>query len=187
MASKQQKPSSIPRSIPLIPTRNNRVLYPGVVLRLQIRRNDTLQLMDQLWEQHAKGQVVIVGCVPVKPSAAAAQSNSNRPTVPLGPRPPLLKKPVDDVVVPIDPSQLFEWGTAARVISFIKNNPYQSKMSRGAAYIVTLEGISRFKIDKITKTNPYFEAAITVFPEPEINKQDPEMHGRIIALRQAGH
>ncbi|KNC98542.1 ATP-dependent protease La [Spizellomyces punctatus DAOM BR117] len=182
------KAPEIPRVLPIIPTRNNRVLLPGIVLRLQIGRRDTTHLMDQLWLQYAKNQSIIVGCVPIKPIAKDDQSSNgtSTPTSSVS----RLGKPrtveQDDGRKPIDQSELFSWGVAARIVAFKKNSPNEARLSR-ATYAVTLEGIARFKIEKFVKTVPYFEAAISIHMEMEIDKEDTELQAIILNLRTSGH
>ncbi|KAJ3169640.1 hypothetical protein HDU88_000831 [Geranomyces variabilis] len=191
------KTTEIPKTLAIIPTRNNRVLLPGIVLRLQIGRKDTTHLMDQLWLQHAKNPNIIVGCVPLKSTAPSNDESSSKPATngafkegAGGPRPnnrPARNSAnVDDGRKPIDQSELFGWGVAARIINFKKNSASETKLTR-ASYTVTLEGISRFKIDKFLKSSPYFEAAVVVYPEQELEKDDTELQAVILNLRTSGH
>ncbi|TPX36116.1 hypothetical protein SmJEL517_g01597 [Synchytrium microbalum] len=197
--SKPSDKVTVPDVLPLIPTRNNRVLLPGIVMRLQIGRKDTTQLMDTLWSRYAKDPNIVIGCVPVKPSpddpTAKNPSPSSNEGVTAGvksvvgtggARQPQSDKP-DDPRKPIEASELFQWGVAARVVNFVKNNANEARLTR-ASYIVTLEGVMRFKINKLTKTSPYFEASIQTFPENEMpDSRDKDLQALIINLRTSGH
>ncbi|KAJ3093032.1 hypothetical protein HK102_012241 [Quaeritorhiza haematococci] len=184
----------VPGVLPVIPTRNNRVLLPGIVMRLQIGRRDTTALMDQLWSQYSKKANIIVGCIPVKPSAKSSppppsnteNEEEEEATKPGSSHKLLSRIGRDDGRKPLDPSELHTWGVAARVIHFVKNSANEARLTR-ASYVVTLEGICRFKVEKLVKTTPFFEAAVTSFAEPEINKDDTELAALIISLRKSGH
>ncbi|KAI9088735.1 ATP-dependent protease La [Phlyctochytrium arcticum] len=193
-----QKPPEIPRVLPVIPTRNNRVLLPGIVLRLQIGRKDTTHLMDQLWAQHGRNRDIVVGCVPVRPVRNdASQAPAEGELIPQlsgqQKRPSYngsgggsdhgdegSGKKVQDT------SELFTWGVAARIVQFKKNSPAEARLTR-ASYAITLEGIARFRIEKYVRTSPYCEAAVEVFPEQEVNKDDMELQAVILNLRTSGH
>ncbi|RKO83220.1 ATP-dependent protease La domain-containing protein [Blyttiomyces helicus] len=169
-------PPIVFRSLPIITTGRNKVLYPGVVLQLKIKKDDSKELMEQMWDLHLTGKTIIIGCVPLIVGETHSDSHSDETTT----------KAEAKIIRPIDAEHLFGWGTAARVISFKKNNPYQIKVTK-AAYILTLEGVTRFKLEKITKTVPFFEADIGPVPEREINLDDPDMVAIIAAFRTAGN
>ncbi|KAJ3326801.1 hypothetical protein HDU76_012635 [Blyttiomyces sp. JEL0837] len=191
----------IPTTLPIIPTRNQRVLLPGIVMRLQIGRKDTTYLMDQLYSQYSKSSNIMVACVPMKVPLPPL-TNPNGTAILTPPKKPDQEEKAPP---PVAASDLHDWGVAARIINFVKPSANEAKQSR-TSYIITLEGVSRIKIDGITRTNPYFEASITVFEEkgmyafkvyckrsskckasPEIDKDDTELAALIINLRATGH
>ncbi|KAJ3023829.1 hypothetical protein HKX48_000517 [Thoreauomyces humboldtii] len=193
----------VPKVLPIIPTRNNRVLLPGIVIRLQIGRKETTYLCDQLWLQHARNPNTIVGCVPLKPRVEVPKPPGKDGSTPLASvhtvpalsgtrftRPPRAgSAPTqngDDGRRPVDEAELFGWGVAARIINFKKNIASETKLT-GGKYTVTLEGISRFKVEKYTKITPYYEAAITEYPEADLEKNDTELQAIILNLRTSGH
>ena len=109
-------------------------------------------LMDSLWQKYSKDpNNVIVGCVPVRPSPDDPSSKTVSPSSNEGvtagvksvvgtggARQAQTDKP-DDPRKPIEASELFGWGVAARIVNFVKNNANEARLTR-ASYIVTLEG-----------------------------------------------
>ena len=70
--------------------------------------------------------------------------------------------------------ELFRYGTLAKIIGVQgQNEPY-----------IQVEGVQRFRVDKITHERPYFEAEVTFF-EDEINDlQDTELRKSFSLLKQ---
>ncbi|TPX50858.1 hypothetical protein SeLEV6574_g00652 [Synchytrium endobioticum] len=197
------RPMTIPSEIPLVCTRNQRVLLPGIVMRLHIGRKETTFLMDSLWIRYQKAvtvdeNTIIVGCVPVlpgpdDPSATQVSPSSNDGVTAgvksvvgtSGARQPQPDKPADPTKPP-EASDLFGWGVAARIVNFVKNTANEARLTR-VSYIVTLEGIMRFKIHKFTKTTPYFEASVQTFPDNIPDSKDKDLQALLINLRTSGH
>ncbi|RKO91429.1 Lon protease C-terminal proteolytic domain-containing protein [Blyttiomyces helicus] len=74
----------VPLTLPIIATRKSKVLYPGVVLRLKVGKEDNTELMEQMWELHSKGKTIVVGCVPLTAAAQAALTSVQLDSTPAG-------------------------------------------------------------------------------------------------------
>ncbi|KAL5038982.1 ATP-dependent protease La [Batrachochytrium dendrobatidis JEL423] len=132
---------TIPDSLPLIPTRNSRVLLPGIVVRLQIGRKDSTQLLDSLYSKFHAKEILVIGCVPLlkefnnnntasSSKSFSGQSQTHRVFDPEG---------TSDTSNQIIQGDLFGWGCAARIVEF-SNTGYQEKRTSNINYLITLEG-----------------------------------------------
>ncbi|KAJ3190881.1 hypothetical protein HK101_008282 [Irineochytrium annulatum] len=170
---------TIPTLLPVVPTRNLRVLYPGIVMRLHIGRKDTTALMDQIWATYTKTSTIYVACVPLKPSASSApttvDTNYKRREA----------AAAEDPRLPIVADDLFPCGVAAKIVNIVKNRPTEDREPT-SSYVVTLEGVCRLKIRSIPASNPYFEANVVFPAETEIDKEDKELAALILNLRATG-
>ncbi|KAJ3295152.1 hypothetical protein HK104_002962, partial [Borealophlyctis nickersoniae] len=141
--------------------------------------------MEHLWknqQQRKSGRhESLVGCIPIL--------RTPQNTAPLAESPPRSGSVSDEG--PVDAQQLNSWGVSARVLNLVRNNAAEAKAS-GVKYIVTLEGVSRFKIDHFVKSTPFIEAVVTLHGEQEgleldIDKEDAELQAAVINLRATGH
>ncbi|KAG9304885.1 hypothetical protein G9A89_010747 [Geosiphon pyriformis] len=158
----------IPSKIPIVPIKN-KVLLPGLVLRLQIGRKDTVQLMQQFYRSsdNSRESNYIVGCVPFQPSLISIPTNDINST----------KKPGAENLLnqPITPSDLHQFGCAARIVRLEK--------VVGGGFMAIVEGVARMRIDRYVTLRPFFEAEVTAFPEPVLLKDDQELQDLIISLK----
>ncbi|KAJ3043033.1 hypothetical protein HDV00_005940 [Rhizophlyctis rosea] len=167
--------------LPIIPTRNPKLLLPGTVLRLQIERGDTTQLLDHIWHrQHHKRNgnketTVLVGCVPVISEEKETTPAEASPT-----------PDSDNSLTAVTSPNLYQWGVSARIISLARSTSSDSRIT-GITYVLMVEGISRFRVDRIVKRTPYIEAAVTLHPDPEIHADDAELQALVLSLRAVGH
>ncbi|KAJ3216478.1 hypothetical protein HDU67_009433 [Dinochytrium kinnereticum] len=132
--------------------------------------------MDSIWSTYSKNSNIFVACVPLRPSPNGEKlvdSKTDRKDV------------NEDPKTPVTPEDLFEYGVAARIINLVRNRPNENKQFN-ASYIVTLEGVSRLKVDSIVKTNPYLEAQVSLMEEKEPEKDDKEFAALVINLRSTG-
>lgn len=69
---------------------------------------------------------------------------------------------------------LFRYGTLAKIIGVQgQNEPY-----------IQVEGVQRFRIDKVTHERPYFEAEVTFFEDEMLDLQDQELRNSFSVLKQ---
>lgn len=69
---------------------------------------------------------------------------------------------------------LFRYGTLAKIIGVQgQNEPY-----------IQVEGIQRFRIDKVTHERPYFEAEVTFYEDEMLDLQDMELRKSFSTLKQ---
>ncbi|KAJ3377577.1 hypothetical protein HDU92_008148, partial [Lobulomyces angularis] len=136
--------------IPLIPIKQTRVLFPGVVIRLQIVRSESHSLIQDLYSKFEEGlqKQSLIGVVPLKFNHEASEI--------------------------VDSSSLFEYGVTGKIVNFVKNSIIETKKTN-IAYLITLEGVSRFKIESIVKELPYFEANVKILPEILLDSSDNEV------------
>jgi ATP-dependent Lon protease len=140
------KSKSRSKTIPVIPLQNGQVLLPGVTLRISIAyRPDIAALLARIYSvsSNPRGETpMVIGCVPL----------GSRMLSPDG------KRLIEDVPNAADnqtgdeDSRLFGFGTLAKITGV------QGRVQGELALIV--EGLSRFKVEKITQERPYYEASI---------------------------
>src|SRR5687767_980672 len=71
---------NLPNVLPIVPIRN-RVLLPGLPIRLQIGRKDTVLLMQKIYKTaDNKESKNLIGCVPVKPTTSKSNPDENIPS-----------------------------------------------------------------------------------------------------------
>lgn len=145
-------------TLPLIPLPKDTVLLPGIVLRVPVGsdRPDIPALLSHVYTRAAaktpsqRLDNVHIACVPLNSPLLSKdgqklipENNTNGDS-----------KDVED----FDPSQvagndLFGFATAAKI---------SGVEGRGTGqFALLVEGITRVRIDKITKEHPFFEAEIT--------------------------
>eukprot|EP00842_Homolaphlyctis_polyrhiza_P003300 jgi/Hompol1/3971/HPOL_003419-RA len=196
----------VPPELPLLRIQNSRVLLPGIVIRLQIVKPDSTALLDQLWSRFKQREPLVIGCVTTRAAVQSStiKSNESKDT-------PKSNSPGDESAKPsmaqqrsrrlqrsFDPEigdvsatppvhreQLHEWGCVALILDLSKTNSQERRMTN-VTYMLTLEGIGRFKIMDLLKTRPFLEASIQVVPEPDVDRNDMELQVLIQRLRAAG-
>jgi ATP-dependent Lon protease len=148
------KPRS--KTIPIIPLPKGQVLLPGVSIRISIaNRADLAALLARIYSTTLNRQdsPVTIGCVPVGSPYLSPDGKKlieegkagHRQDVPEV-HPAAAKK-----------GDLFGYGTLAKV------SGVQGR-SRGDLSLV-VEGLWRFKVEKVVQERPYFEAQVAPFPE----------------------
>ncbi|KAI8897459.1 Lon protease C-terminal proteolytic domain-containing protein [Globomyces pollinis-pini] len=160
----------IPNQLPVLPTNNNRVLLPGVVVRLLIQRQDSLQLLDSISDSQP-----FVAVIPLVANKSKKKKDAKFNKVLTAFDGSLGVKLTD----PIKTEDLFGWGTVARIADF--------KVDSKKNYIITLEGIARFKVSNLTTENSYYIAKMKVYPEEDIDVTDVELAATVQTFRQGGN
>lgn len=157
------------QSLHIIPLPKGAVLLPGITLRIPIPdRPDIISLISTLYARPKPETASIsVGCVPLKSRLLSANGQQ------------LIDENTQDSqeqneeedennIDYRDASNLFTYGTAARITGV---------QGRKTDLTLTIEGGARFKIERIVKTKPFLEAAVT-YP-----KADSMSYRRIIYWR----
>lgn len=161
--------------LPIVPLPKDQVLLPGVSLRISIaNRADLAALLAHIYSTATapRGESPIsIGCVPL-----------NSPSLsPDGKR--LIEEGQDNHkeaqdVHPVQAKKenLFGYGTVAKVSGVQGRN-------RGELSLV-VEGISRFRVEKVTQERPYFEAAVVPHLDVEVNPGDIQIQTLFADLKQ---
>lgn len=166
------------RTLPLVPLPHNLVLLPGVTARVPLQnRADVAAILAHIYSKAStprpEPSSVTVGCVPL-----------NSPYLsPDGKRLIEDAEPKDrkGSIIESDPGQarkpdLFQYGTMAKVTGVQGRRPEELNL--------VVEGMSRFKIDKITRERPYFEARVTTQEEAGVTEEDGKVSQLFSQLKQ---
>ena len=166
------------RTLPLIPTGHGLVLTPGTTARIPLAgRADVAALLAHIYSKAStprpEPSSVTVGCVPLNSPYLSADG----------------KRLIEDaerqgkkrVTVETDPAQarkpdLFQCGTSARVTGVQGRRPGELTL--------IVEGVSRFKIEKITRERPYFEARVAFYQDAAVGEDDSQIVGLFTQLKQ---
>jgi ATP-dependent Lon protease len=166
-------------TIPIIPLAKDAVLLPGVTLRISVsNRADIPLLLSSAFQRATKTRTgsaqLPVGCVPLnspflspdgKELLDSAAKESSR----------------DQEVADIDPGKarkkdLYGYGTLAKIIGVQGN-------SNADPYLL-VEGVQRFKIDKIRHERPHFEAEVTFYEDEVPDLNDGDLRASFTRLKQ---
>ena len=171
------KPSQQTRTLPLVPLPTTLVLLPGVTTRIPlVNRSDVAAILANIYSKASTPRPepsnVTVGCVPLNSAYLSADGKQ------------LLEDGDKDrkaATVQTDPAQarkpdLFQYGTMARVTGVQGRRPGELTL--------VVEGVSRFKIDKMLRERPYFEAKVSVHEEGPVSTNDADISERFAQLKQ---
>ena len=166
-------------TIPIIPLAKDTILLPGVNLRIPVEnRPDIPVLLSSAFTRAARlrggASNFPLGCVPLASpllnklgkdllDSSSAESKQKQDTVEIAPS----KANKDDI---------FGYGTLGKIIG-VQGHP-------NADPYLLLEGVQRFRIDKITHEKPYFEAEVTFFEDDTPNYKDEELQSNFSQLKQ---
>ncbi|KAL8956877.1 MAG: hypothetical protein Q9193_005713, partial [Seirophora villosa] len=148
------------RTLPILPLPKGVVLFPGITLRIPVAgRSDVLSLLKSIYARSKTPKPdaadVPVGCVPLNSPLLSSDGQqlieANQPS---GQE---QDEAIDHTHEEATSTSLFGYGTVARITGV-----------RGRREDLTLvvEGLRRFKIDKVTQERPYFEATV-IYPDEE--------------------
>ncbi|KAI5481103.1 serine-type endopeptidase [Pseudohyphozyma bogoriensis] len=166
----------LPPVLPILPLPVNQVLYPGVVLSLQIARPESVALIKDVLrdaEERPGNPPLLIACVPLrgdsKPSAPPAPAKNSARKLTVVVTPPSSESDNDDpaiprtkAIVPFRPSlgkvlqeDLFEFGVGARIIRL--------ERSTSGGFLALVEGLQRIQITDFTSAPdaPFHEGSIT--------------------------
>ncbi|KAK4574627.1 hypothetical protein LTR86_001468 [Recurvomyces mirabilis] len=166
------------RTLPLIPLPSSLVLLPGVTTRIPLQnRSDVAALLANIYSKASTPRpdpsTITVGCVPLNSSYL---SSDGKQLIENGD-----KDKKKSATIQTDPGMarrpdLFQYGTLARVTGV--------QGRRQGELMLVVEGVSRFKIDKITRERPYFEAKVMLHQEASIRTDDSEIAELFAQLKQ---
>ncbi|KAK4544979.1 hypothetical protein LTR36_003884 [Oleoguttula mirabilis] len=171
------KLSSRTRTLPLIPLPTSLVLLPGVTTRIPLQnRSDVAAILAHIYSKASiprpEPSSVTVGCVPLNSPYLSADGKQ------------LLEDGDKDrkaAAIQTDPAQarkpdLFLYGTMARVTGVQGRRPGELTL--------VVEGVSRFKTEKILRERPYFEAQVSLHQEGPVREDDAELGELFAQLKQ---
>lgn len=168
------------RNLPIVPLPHQLVLLPGVTTRVPLaNRADIAAILAHIYSKASnprpEASSVTIGCVPLN---SPYLSPDGKRLLEDGTKD---KKEKQAPVVDVDPSRarksdLFQYGTMARVTGVQGRRPGE--------LMLVVEGVQRFKVDKITREKPYFEANVTLHQEERIREDDEKTHTLFANLKQ---
>ncbi|KAI4161301.1 MAG: hypothetical protein LQ342_004968 [Letrouitia transgressa] len=163
------------QSLPIIPLPKGAVLLPGITLRIPASdRPDIISLISTLYARpKLETASISVGCVPIKSRLLSA--NGQR-LIDETTRDNQEQNDDDEENIDYrDAGNLFAYGTAARITGV---------QGRRSDLTLTIEGGARFKIERIVKTKPFLEAAVTYAQADVVDPKDPETQELFERLKQ---
>ncbi|KAJ9635031.1 ATP-dependent protease La [Exophiala oligosperma] len=165
-------------TIPLIPLARDSVLLPGVTLRISVsNRADIPLLISSAFQRASRSRAgtasLPVGCVPINSPYLSADGRELLDSS--------KKESSGHIEHDIDPSNatkkdLFKYGTLAKIIGVQGN-------SNADPYLV-VEGVQRFRIDKIRHEKPNFEAEVTFYEDEVPDLNDGDLRASFTRLKQ---
>ncbi|KAL6248465.1 hypothetical protein RBB50_004720 [Rhinocladiella similis] len=165
-------------TIPLIPLARDSVLLPGVTLRISVsNRADIPLLLSSAFQRATRSRVgtasLPVGCVPINSPYLSADGRELLDSS--------KKESSGHIENDIDPGNatkkdLFKYGTLAKIIGVQGN-------SNSDPYLV-VEGVQRFRIDKIRHEKPNFEAEVTFYEDEVPDLNDGDLRASFTRLKQ---
>lgn len=171
------KSTSRTRTLPLVPLPPSLVLLPGVTARIPLQnRADVAAILAHIYSKAStprpEPSSITVGCVPL--NSAYLSSDGKQ----------LLEDAEKDgkaAAIQTDPGQarkpdLFQYGTMARVTGVQGRRPGELTL--------VVEGVSRFKTEKILRERPYFEAKVQLHDEQAVSEGDAEVAELFAQLKQ---
>ncbi|KAI4284545.1 MAG: hypothetical protein L6R38_001311 [Xanthoria sp. 2 TBL-2021] len=160
-------------TLTILPLPRGVVLLPGVTLRIPV--SDALPVLRSIATRSKTPKPdasdVPIGCVPFK---SPLLSDNGQQLVESQSSPS--KELDNDPNAPASSNDLFGYGVVAKISGLYKGR--RNDLS------LTVEGLTRFRVDKITKERPHFEAAVTHLQDEAVDSEDPEMQDLFEQLKQ---
>ena len=165
-------------TIPLIPLAKDSVLLPGVNLRIPVdNRPDIPVLLSSVFTRSARlsrgATNFPIGCVPLNSpllskdgkdlldsTAAESKAKQDKPEIPVG------KAVKDDI---------FGFGVLGKIIGV---------QGQTADPYLLVEGLQRFRIDKVLHEKPYFEAEVTFYEDDTPDWKNQDLQNNFAQLKQ---
>ncbi|KAL1583419.1 hypothetical protein WHR41_07607 [Cladosporium halotolerans] len=166
------------RTLPLVPLPHSIVLLPGVVTRIPLQnRADIAAILANIYSKAStprpEASSVTVGCVPLN---SPYLSPDGKQLIESGEA-----KDKNDAAGQKDPAlarktDLFMYGTMARVTGVQGKRPGELNLM--------VEGVSRFKVEKMTRERPYFEAKVALHEDEAISDTNADAVEMFAQLKQ---
>ncbi|KAK7906082.1 hypothetical protein LTR67_000808 [Exophiala xenobiotica] len=165
-------------TIPLIPLAKDSVLLPGVTLRISVtNRADIPLLLSSAFQRATRSRggaaSLPIGCVPVNSPYLSADGRELLDSAE--------KESSGHIEHEVEPGSatkkdLFKYGTLAKIIGV-------QGTSNSDPYLV-VEGVQRFRIDKIRHEKPNFEAEVTFYEDEVPDLNDGDLRASFTRLKQ---
>ncbi|KAL9040078.1 MAG: hypothetical protein Q9214_004624 [Letrouitia sp. 1 TL-2023] len=170
------------QSLPIIPLPKGAVLLPGITLRIPISdRPDIISLISTLYARpKLETASISIGCVPLKSRLLSANgqqliNETTRDSQEQNDDDDEEEEEAEENIDYRDAGNLFAYGTAARITGV---------QGRRSDLTLTIDGGARFKIERIVKTKPFLEAAVTYAKADAVETKDPETQELFERLKQ---
>ncbi|KAL8946454.1 MAG: hypothetical protein Q9222_007153 [Ikaeria aurantiellina] len=170
-----------PRShvVHILPLPKGVVLLPGVTLRVPIAgRSDVFALLTDIYTRlktpRPDAAGVPIGCVPLKSPLLSSDGQQL-----IESRHGSREEADDDSDVGFGEStsdHLFSYGTAGKIL--------RVDGQRSDDLTLVVEGLRRFKINRVTQEKPFFEADVTYLEREAVDPDDTEMQELFEQLKQ---
>ena len=149
------------QTLPILPLPRGSVLLPGVSLRIPVSgRSDVLSLLSSIYTQARNPKpdatTVPIGCVPLTSSLLSPDGQQLIDNGDIHSEDRSQEGYVGAAYA--GKKDLFNYGTVARISGVHGRRPHELTL--------IVDGIKRFKIDRITQEKPFFEAAVS-FPDKD--------------------
>lgn len=141
--------------LPILPLLKGSVLLPGVILRIPVSDRPDVTFLLSSQAKTAKGDLgaISFGCVPLILPKAEVEDQKSITSLYTSDFEELDSL---DTKASIGKGDLFGYGTLAKITGV---QGTRSEM------ILIVQGVSRFKINRVTKVQPFFEAKVTHFDQ----------------------
>ncbi len=148
------------QSLALLPLPKGSVLLPGITLRIPVtNRTDIPALLSSVYTRAATprpdANAISIGCVPLNSPLLSPDGTNLIDDIEVSSRRQI--EPHDTNPGAAEMRDLFTYGIVARI------SGVQGRRPDDLALVV--EGIRRFKIDRIIQKRPFFEADVTYLEE----------------------
>ncbi|KAL8997954.1 MAG: hypothetical protein Q9169_002876 [Polycauliona sp. 2 TL-2023] len=161
-------------TLTILPLPPGVVLLPGVTLRIPI--SDALPVLRSIATRSKnpkpEASEVPIGCVPLKSPLLGDDGQQ----LIEGQNPPSQEPDKNDATGPVSSTSLFGYGVVAKISGLYKGR--RNELS------LTVEGLTRFRVDKIIKERPYVEAAVTHLQDQAVVVDDPAMQDLFEQLKE---
>ncbi|KAK5078090.1 hypothetical protein LTR64_003505 [Lithohypha guttulata] len=163
-------------TIPLIPLPQDVVLYPGTAIRISANRPDIPVILSTALSRGARSRSAIVnlpiGCVPMRSTYLSPDGKELLDSKEKESASETSREEADPGKARKD--ELFRFGTLAKIVGVQgQNEPF-----------IQVEGVQRFRIDKVTHERPYFEAEVTFYEDEVSDLKDTELRKSFSLLKQ---
>lgn len=170
--------------LPIVPLPHSLVLLPGVTTRIPLQnRADIAAILAHIYSKASTPRpepaTVTVGCVPL--NSPYLSPDGKRLIEDSDGKGKDKEKERKKSAVQTDPAQarksdLFHYGTMARVTGV--------QGRRAGELVLVVEGVRRFKVDKVVRERPYFEAKVTLHEEEKILESNETVVELFATLKQ---